>query len=81
MRDPAVRHRATAPEIEAGARGGADWRALGAAQCTLGVALPPTAPTKAHPAGEAQYLTRTIMQPINHTAAGARGRRRTATRD
>ena len=34
-------------------------------QCTLPAELPNTAPTKAYPSGEAQYLTRTVMQPIN----------------
>ena len=34
-------------------------------QCMLGAELPPTAPSKQFPAGEAQHLTRVIMQPIN----------------
>ena len=34
-------------------------------QCMLGAELPPTAPSKQFPAGEAQHLTRVIMQPVN----------------
>ena len=34
-------------------------------QCMLGAELPPTAPSKQYPAGEAQHLTRVVMQPIN----------------
>jgi hypothetical protein len=44
--------------------------------CKLPNVLPNTAPSKASPAGESQYMTRTTMQPINtqpkHSAAGAR---------
>ena len=34
-------------------------------QCMLATRLPNTAPTPQFPQGEAQHLTRTVMQPIN----------------